>query len=198
MLSKRQKQIFDFISKFVDVHAYAPSLEEIASHFKLSAVSTVHYHISELIKKGMLAKRWNAGRSLEVVGHTASLAVVVPLLGVIAAGKPIEAIEQEETIEIPPSLMGRKDTYVLRVQGDSMIEEHIRDGDYVVVERRDTADNGETVVALLNGNEATLKKFYREKDRIRLQPANPTMSPIYVREEDCTIQGVVIAILRKF
>jgi len=199
MLSKRQKEVYDFIHKFLEKHGYAPSLEEIANHFKLSAVSTVHHHVGELVKKGLLNKRWNTNRSLEVVGHTATLAMVVPLLGVIAAGKPIEAIEQQETIELPPSLIGRKDTYVLKVQGNSMIEEHIRDGDYVVVEKRDTANNGETVVALINDSEATLKKFYREKGgMIRLQPANPTMAAIYCREEECVIQGVVIAILRKF
>ena len=200
MLTKRQSQVYDFIEKFVETNDYAPSLEEIAKHFKLSAVSTIHYHVSQLVQKGYLSRRWNANRSLEVVGHeSSSLNLVVPLLGVIAAGRPIEAIEQEETIELPPSLVGRKDTYVLRVKGDSMIEEHIRDGDYVVVERRDTADAGETVVALLNGNEATLKKFYREKGgKIRLQPANPAMAPIYCKEEECQIQGVVVAILRKF
>ena len=200
MLSPRQAQIFDFIKKFIQRHSYAPSLEEIARHLRLSAVSTVHYHVAELTKKGFLSKRWNANRSLEVVGHTASpVALAVPLAGTIAAGRPIEAIEQEETIELPPSFIGRKDTYVLRVQGDSMIEEHIREGDYVVVEKREVADNGETVVALLNGSEATLKKFYREKNgMIRLQPANPKMAPIYVSEESCLIQGVVIAILRKF
>ncbi len=127
------------------------------------------------------------------------MALVVPLAGVIAAGRPIEAIEQEETIELPPSLIGRKDTYVLKVQGDSMIEEHIRDGDYVVVEKREAADNGETVVALLNGSEATLKKFYREKNgMIRLQPANAKLAAIYCKEEECQIQGAVVAILRKF
>lgn len=225
MLSKRQKQLFDFINRFIETHDYAPSLEEIAHHFKLSAVSTVHYHVNQLVQKGLLTKRWNANRSIrimrdkpdtmlklggdygsppnnphQVVSWTSPrINVVVPLLGVIAAGRPIEATEQNETIELPPSLIGRKDTYVLRVQGDSMIEEHIRDGDYVVVEKRETADNGETVVALLNGSEATLKKFYREeKGQIRLQPANPAMAPIYCREEECVIQGVVVAILRKF
>ena len=200
MLSKRQKQVFDFINKFIETHDYAPSLEEIASHFKLSAVSTIHYHIQELTKKGLLSKRSNVNRSLEVVAHqTSPVALVVPLVGVIAAGRPVEAIEQEETIELPPSLIGRKDTYVLRVQGDSMIEEQIRDGDFVVVEKTETADNGETVVALLNGQEATLKKFYREKNgMIRLQPANVKLSPIFIKAEECQIQGVVIAILRKF
>lgn len=200
MLSKRQTQVFDFINKFIEKHRYAPSLEEIASHFNLSAVSTIHYHVRELIQKGLLSKRWNVNRSLEVVAHKNSpVALVVPLVGVIAAGQPIEAIEQEETIELPPSLIGRRDTYVLKVQGDSMIEEHIRDGDYVVVEKRETADNGETVVALLNETEATLKKFYREKNgMIRLQPANAKLAPIFCRADECVIQGVVIAILRKF
>lgn len=199
MPSKKQKQVFDFIESFMDQEGYAPSLEEIAHHFGLSAVSTVHYHVRELVKEGFLKKRWNANRSLEVVDHAVGPSVAVPLLGVIAAGRPIEAIEQQETIELPPSLVGRKDTYVLRVQGSSMIDEHIRDGDYVVIEKRNSADNGETVVALLNGSEATLKKLYREKKgMVRLQPANTQMAPIYCREEDVIVQGVVIAVLRKF
>lgn len=200
MLSKRQKEVFDFINNFIEIHEYAPSLEEIGQHFGLSAVSTVHHHVRQLIDKGYLKNRFQSNRSLEIVSSSPSpVALCVPLVGTIAAGEPIEAIEQEETIELPPSLAGRGDTYVLKVQGNSMIDEHIRDGDYVVVEPRDSADNGETVVALLHGGQATLKKFYREgAGRIRLQPANPTMAPIYCRADDVIIQGVVIAILRKF
>lgn len=200
MLSKRQKEIYDFITNFIEIYDYSPSLEEIAHHFKLSAVSTVHHHVQQLISKGYLKNRFQSNRSLEIVSSSPSpVAICVPLVGTIAAGLPIEAIEQEETIELPPSLVGRGDTYVLKVQGNSMIGEHIRDGDYVVVEPRNTANNGETVVALLNGTEATLKKFYHEKGgQIRLQPANPTMVPIYCDSKDLIIQGVVIAILRKF
>ena len=200
MLSKRQKEIYDFINNFINVHDYAPSLEEIGNHFGLSAVSTVHHHVQQLIGKGYLKNRFQSNRSLEIISSSPSpVAICVPLVGTIAAGEPIEAIEQEETIELPPSLAGRGDTYVLKVQGNSMIDEHIRDGDYVVVDPRDSADNGETVVALLNGSEATLKKFYREKGgRIRLQPANPIMAPIYCNADNVTIRGVVIAILRKF
>ena len=183
----------------MDREGYSPSLQEIAKSLKLSAVSTAHYHVETLAKKGLVSKRWNANRSLELVESSGTIAVCVPLLGTIAAGHPIEAIENNETIELPPSLMGRQNTFVLKVCGDSMMEEHIRDGDLVVVESRDVADNGETVVALLSGTEATLKKFYREKNgRIRLQPANPKYPPIFCRAEECQIQGVVIAILRKF
>lgn len=199
MLTPRQAQILDFVRNFINANDYPPSLDEIATHLGLHAVSTVHYHVEQLVRKGRLNKRWNANRSLEPIGHRRTVGVVVPLLGTIAAGKPIEAVEEGETIELPPALVGRKDTYVLRVKGNSMIEEHIRDGDYVVVEKRETADNGETVVALLNGCEATLKKFYREKNgKIRLQPAHPKMPPIYCEEEDIQVQGVVVAILRKF
>ena len=200
MLSKRQKQVFDFIREFSKTNGYAPSLQEIASHLRLRAPSTIHHHVGELIEKGLLEKRWNTNRSLEIVGAgVVGETLSVPLKGTIAAGHAIEAIEEEEWIELPPSLVGRKDTFVLRVQGDSMIDEHIRDGDLVVIEKKNHADNGETVVALLNHSEATLKKFYREKDgRIRLQPANPKYVPIYCEPGECQIQGTVIAILRKF
>ena len=225
MLSKRQKQVFDFIREFSKTNGYAPSLQEIASHLRLRAPSTIHHHVGELIEKGLLEKRWNANRSIRIVRgqpdtmlrsegepdsppdnphrivqwEKSRMNLVFPLKGNMAAGHAIEAIEEEEWVELPPSLVGRKDTFVLRVQGDSMIDEHIRDGDLVVIEKKNHADNGETVVALLNHSEATLKKFYREKDgRIRLQPANPKYVPIYCELGECQIQGTVIAILRKF
>lgn len=183
----------------MEAEGYAPSLQEIAKYLKLSAVSTAHYHVDQLTRQGLLTKKWNSNRSLELVDAETGPAISVPLLGTIAAGHPIEAIENQETIELPPSLVGRKNTFVLKVRGDSMIDEHIREGDFVVVEQRTVADNGETVVALLGGSEATLKKLYREKDgRIRLQPANPKYAPIFCAPEECQIQGVVIAILRKF
>ena len=130
--------------------------------------------------------------------RTGGRAVELPLLGFVAAGMPIEAVAGTETIAVPDDLVGRRDTYVLRVRGSSMIDEQIRDGDYVIVEDRKTAENGEMVIALLGGTDATLKKFYREPTVIRLQPANPTMQPIIVRPDDVQIQGVVVGVMRKY
>jgi repressor LexA len=198
ILTRRQREILDFISEFVMERGYAPTLQEIADRFGLSSVATVHKHLVNLEAKGVLRRSWNRSRSLEVVGEAAARAVEIPLLGYVAAGEPIEAVEDRQTISVPEDMVGRRRTYVLRVRGDSMIDEQIRDGDFVVVEDRRVAENGETVVALIRGGEATLKKFYREADRIRLQPANPSMEPLILREEEVEIQGVVIGILRKF
>lgn len=198
-LTKRQKEILDYISEYSSSMGYAPTLREICSRFALSSVATAHKHLAHLIGKGYLSRTPHVSRALEPVeaaGRTA--AAEVPLLGLIAAGSPVEAVAQSETISIPEDMLGRGRTYVLQVKGNSMIDEQIRDGDFVIVEERSAAQNGETVVALLNGEEATLKKFYRDGERIRLQPANPAMKPIYVSESELFIQGVVIGILRKY
>ena len=159
-LTRRQREIYDFICGFVDEHGYSPSLEEIGGHFGLSSVATVHKHVQHLVEKGMLRKAWNRSRSVEPVESQPSASVVsLPLLGVVAAGAPIEAIEVPETIDVPRQLVPRRgDCFVLRVRGDSMIEDQICDGDFVVVESRPEARNGETVVALVDGDEATLKR----------------------------------------
>ena len=194
MLTKRQKQILDFIAASTKKHGFAPTHEEIKKWLKLRSVSNIHQHIQTLEAKGYLQKQKNQRRSIEVAG-TESL-VKIPLLGTIAAGRPIEAIENPgETIFIAKSEVNDyRNYYALRVQGDSMINEGIFDGDIVVIRKQKTADDGQTVVAIIDDNEATLKKIYREKKRIRLQPANQAMLPIYRKEVE--VRGVVVKIIR--
>ncbi|HSR42418.1 MAG TPA: transcriptional repressor LexA, partial [Longimicrobiales bacterium] len=182
-LTKRQKEILDHIEGFIDEHGYAPSFEEIADAFGYSSLATVHEHLSNLERKGYIRKAYNESRSIELVGREAVPAgAELPLLGNVAAGVPIEAVQDRETIPVPPDMVRQgKRNYVLRVQGDSMIDEQIRDGDYIVVQAQQTAEDGEMVVALVGGDSATVKKLYRESGgRIRLQPANPAMEPILV------------------
>jgi repressor LexA len=199
-LTRRQKEIFDFVSSHIQHKGYAPTIEEIGDHFGLRSLATVHKHLTNLQGKGLIKRAWNRSRALELVPTEVSVrAVELPLLGRVAAGTPIEAIESKETIFVPEDMVGRSDTYVLQVKGNSMIDEQIRDGDYVIVEDRKTARDGEMVIALLHGENATLKKLYRDgPGRIRLQPANVEMQPIFVSEEDLLIRGVVIGVLRKY
>ena len=198
-LTKRQREILDYLNDFIQQHGYAPSLEEIGRRFGLSSLATVHKHLTNLQDKGFIKRAWNRSRSVELLPtRAAGRAVELPMLGYVAAGAPIEAIAGNETIAVPEDLVGRRDTYVLRVRGDSMIDEQIRDGDFVVVEDRKTAENGEMVIALVGGSEATLKKFYRESGRIRLQPANPAVQPIIVDPANVQIQGVVVGVMRKY
>ncbi len=197
-LTPKQLRIVEFIRQYERENRMAPTLHEIAEHMGTSKV-TVFEHMRALEQKGAIRRSHYKSRSIEL---SPKLAVTederhqFPLVGTIAAGQPIEAIELPDTIDITALFEPRKAPYVLRVRGNSMIDEQIRDGDFVIIERRETANNGETVVAVMPNGEATLKKFYREKDRVRLQPANATMAPIYV--EDCQIQGVVIGVLRKY
>ncbi len=200
-LTKKQAEILAFIRGHVDANGYAPSYREIADHFGLSSPATVHQHVKALTEKGVLmAGEDGAARSLEVIPQEpTALATVIelPLVGLITAGVPIEAVEERETMAVPTQfVVDGANSYVLRVKGQSMIEDGILNGDFVVVERNPSPKNGEVVVALLDNAYATLKRFYRERDRIRLQPANHTMDPIYVK--DCIIQGVVRAVIRKF
>ncbi len=198
-LTKRQREILDYLNEFIQQHGYAPSLEEIGKRFGLSSLATVHKHLTNLQQKGFIKRAWNRSRSVELMpSRLLGRTVELPLLGYVAAGAPIEAIVGNETIDVPETLAGNRDTYVLRVKGDSMIDEQIRDGDYVIVEDRKTAENGETVVALLLGSDVTLKKFYRENGKIRLQPANVTIDPIIVPAEQVQVQGVVIGVMRKY
>ena len=196
MLTKKQKQILDYIAKCIKQNKYSPSLEEIGKHFKLSSVSTVHQHIETLREKGFLKKKGNQPRSIELNNkrETAGL-IAIPLLGFIAAGSPIDVIENKETIKVPRTQLAKSgEHFALRVQGDSMIDEGIFDGDTVIVRKQNTVENGETAVALINDNEVTLKKIFREKNRIRLQPANPKLKPLYVKA--VVIQGKVISAIR--
>jgi repressor LexA len=199
-LTKRQREILDYLNEFIQQHGYAPSLEEIGRRFGLSSLATVHKHLTNLQEKGFIKRAWNRSRSVEMVpARTGNRAVELPLLGYVAAGFPIEAVASNETIAVPDDLVGKRETYVLRVKGDSMIDEQIRDGDFVVVEDRKTADNGEMVIALLRGTDVTLKKFYRDPGgKVRLQPANAAMQPLFVDPDQVQIQGVVVGVMRKY
>ena len=196
MLTKRQKQILDLVTTYTQKHGYAPSLEEIKKRLKLKSVSTIHEHIATLENKGYLQKQKNQPRSVSAL-KTRRL-VQIPILGRIAAGQPIEVIEEDrETIAISQDLLPKaSELYALRVQGDSMIDEGVNDGDTILVKKQNTAENGNKVVALLNGNEATLKTFYKEKGQIRLQPANKKMeSLIFKNGRSISIQGIVLDII---
>lgn len=195
-LSKKQKLVLDYITEFIQINGYAPSYREIAEYFGLSSTATVHDHIRALEDKGLITSTHNAARSLEPVNLRFGKAIELPLVGLIAAGEPIEAIEQNESIAIPSNMVRDENSYVLKVRGDSMIEDGILDGDYVIVERNFYPQNGDVVVALLDNTYATLKRYYREKDRIRLQPANHNMQPIY--DKNPAIQGIVRGVLRTF
>lgn len=196
-LTPKQNAILNFIKEYVCKHGYAPSYREIAHRFKLKSIATVHKHIQALISKEKIRKKYNAKRSVEFILHNYGI-VELPMLGSIAAGKPIEAIQIEETIQLPENMVNGKEGYVLKVRGDSMIEEHIQDGDFVIVEKRNYANNGEMVVALINDSEVTLKRLFYEGNKVKLQPANSTLSPIIVEPENIQIQGVVIGLLRKY
>jgi repressor LexA len=200
-LTKRQKEILDHIEGFITLRGYAPSFEEIAEEFGYSSLATVHEHLSNLERKGYIRKSYNESRSIELVrSDQGAPTVELPLLGAVAAGLPIEAVSEHESLAVPPDMVRRqRENYVLRVEGNSMIEEQIRDGDYIVVQAQSTAEDGEMVVALVGGDSATVKKLYREAGgRIRLQPANATMDPIIVDAEDVRIQGVVVGVIRKY
>jgi len=233
-LTRRQKQVLDFLIHFINRHGYSPSFEEMAGGLRLSSLATVHKHLQVLERKGFIRRRYNQSRSVEVVAipgsvpygkslRSASAAqadagpsapagfpadslhfhplpnLEFPLLGRIAAGQPVEAIQQPESFSLSDFANRKGKIYVLHVKGDSMVDDHICDGDYILVETADTAQNGDIVVALIGGTDATLKRFFLEgADRIRLQPANAQMDPIIVPAADVTIQGRVIGVLRKY
>lgn len=200
-LTKRQKEMLDYVGGFIESHGYAPSFEEIAESFGYTSLATVHEHLSNLERKGYIRKSYNESRSLELTSPDAGPpSIELPLLGAVAAGMPIEAIADNETVAVPPDMVRKKkDNYVLRVEGNSMIEEQIRDGDYIVVQAQESAEDGQMVVALVGGDSATVKKLYREPGgRVRLQPANPTMKPIFADARDVRVQGVVVGVIRKY
>jgi repressor LexA len=200
-LTKRQREILTYLTTYSEQNGFAPSFEEIAENFSYSSLATVHEHLTNLERKGYIKRSYNESRAIEIMPtEYGARSVDLPLLGSVAAGYPIEAVETNETLAVPDSFIGRAGNhFVLRVRGNSMIEEQIRDGDFVVVNERQRADNGEMVIALVNGTSATVKKYYRERDgRIRLQPANETMAPIYVHENDVSIQGIVVGVLRRY
>ena len=215
-LTKRQYRVLAFLDSFVRRNGYCPSYDEVRKALGLASLATVHKHMNTLQRKGYIRRDPNRSRSIEVIDRRPMIeadalsakgehdpgpmyrAESLPLLGRIAAGRPLEAFASQEALSLQ-EFVGNKNVYVLQVKGDSMIEDHICDGDYVVVESTSAADNGDTVVALVQGNEATLKRFYREKDgRLRLQPANPSMAPIFMEQGELEIQGRVIGVLRKY
>jgi repressor LexA len=204
-ITRRQRQLYDFISDFVQKHSYSPSFEEIGEGMGLSSLATVHKHVSNLEKKGLLTRDYNRSRSIDLLPPKGKLkqamavntTMVLPLLGRIAAGQPIEAVANPETISLA-DFVRSKEVFVLEVRGDSMQDEAILNGDYVLVEKSKTAHNGEIVVALVDGTDATLKRFYHEGDHIRLQPSNAAMKPIIVPAATVQIQGKVIGVLRKY
>jgi repressor LexA len=210
-LTRRQKELYDFLLSFVDQHGYSPSFEEIAEGMGLSSLATVHKHITNLEQKGLLKRDYNRSRSIDLLkprglmktslavaaAATAQSNVTLPLLGRIAAGQPLEAVENPESISLA-DFTRSKEVYVLQVKGESMQDEHIVNGDYVLVEKTNTARDGEIVVALVDGSEATLKRIYVEGSEVRLQPSNATMQPIMVPAASVQVQGRVIGVLRKY
>ena len=197
-LTRRQREVFDFIREYLEREGYAPSLEEIGLRFGLSSVATVHKHVQNLVEKGLLRKAWNRSRSLEIVDPASTGAREIPLLGTVAAGVPIEAVATPDMISVPADLVGRKECYALRVSGDSMVDDHIVDGDVVLLESRSIPHEGATVVALIRREEATIKRFYRNGSKVRLVPSNSNLQPMEFPAEDVEVQGVVIGLLRRF
>lgn len=204
-ITKRQRQVYDFIANFVQDKGYSPSFEEIGDGMSLNSLATVHKHVSNLETKGLLKRDYNRSRSIDLLPikgrlrqeMSVSTELRLPLMGRIAAGMPIEAMETPETISLA-DFVRSKEVFVLQVRGDSMQDEHIVDGDYVLVEKTKTAHNGEIVAALVDGSDSTLKRFYKEGDKIRLQPSNAAMKPIIVPAIDVQLQGRVIGVLRKY
>jgi repressor LexA len=206
-LTKRQKEFLDFLAGFLDKRGYSPSYEEIADGLSLASLATVHKHIMALEAKHYIKRGFNQSRSLEIAAryyeeerqhHQPTPGLEMPLLGRIAAGSPVEAIAGQDTLSFS-DFVGDPNTYALQVRGESMIEDHIMGGDYVLVEKAVEARDGDIVVALVDGTETTLKRFYLEPgDRVRLQPANTTMQPIYLPRASVSIQGKVLAVLRRY
>lgn len=201
VIYRRQQQILDFIKQYIQSKGSAPTLREIANALGVSSLATVHEHLTSLEEKKIIKRRGGRSRSIELINENIGISnegIEVPVLGFIAAGSPIEAYtDPNATISVPANFIsGKKRTFVLQVRGDSMIEEQIRDGDFVVIEQVDSAKNGDIVVALLDNGMATLKRFFKETTRIRLEPANAKMSPIFVR--NVRIQGKVVGLIRKY
>ncbi len=208
VLTRRQREVMDFIAGFLREHNYSPSFEEVGRGLHLSSLATVHKHISTLERKGFLKRGYNKSRSLEagpkylqemrLARQERASSIELPLLGRIAAGQPVEAPQQPETISLS-DFTGRNNVFVLQVKGDSMIEDHIMDGDYILVEKTENVPDGEMTVALVGGTESTLKRLYREPGgRIRLQPSNAQMEPIRVLAADVKVQGRVVGVLRRY
>lgn len=200
-LTRRQREILDYIRRHIEANGYAPSFEEIAEEFRFQSLATVHEHLVNLERKGVIRRNYNESRAIEILPERGvSGASEIPVLGLVAAGLPIEAAVHDEMIAVPDGMLPRRGpNYALRVQGESMIDEHIMDGDVVVVHGKQAAENGEMVIALVNGSEATVKRFYRESGGwVRLQPSNTQMQPMRFHERDLLIQGVVVGVIRRY
>ena len=206
-ITQRQQDVLSYIGEYVEEKGFPPAVRDIAKRFNLASAAGVHKHIKALVRKGYLSKEELISRSLRVIRpniparNTREMQFAeLPLAGYVAAGQPIEAVEQGgEYVTVPAALLSRPTgNYVLKVRGDSMIEECIADGDYVIMEPRESAENGEMVVALINGQEATLKRIYREAGRVRLQPSNAAMDPIFISDQDVRVQGIVVGIWRRY
>jgi repressor LexA len=197
VLTRRQKEVLDYLRQHIAAEGIAPSLEEIGRKLGLGSLATVHKHLERLEERGAIRRLKHRSRALEIVPPSGGRAVQVPLLGIVAAGTPIEPIEQAETTAVPEELLGRGETFALRVRGDSMIDDGILDGDLVIVEAGADAPTGATVVALVRG-EATVKRLRRERGHIRLEPANDRVASIVARPDEVEIRGVVVAVLRRY
>jgi len=198
-LTRRQREVLDVIGQFIETQGYSPSLEEIGAELGLSSVATVHKHVTLLVEKGYVRRTWNQNRSIELAEPESAGIVRLPLGGTIAAGRPLEAVPSDESICVPSDMVrDRSKSYVLRVQGDSMIDEQIRDGDFVIIEDREAGGRGETVVALIDESEATLKRFFRMGPQVRLEPANSRMEPMIFSADRVRIQGVAVGVIRKY
>ena len=195
----RQKQILDFVTRSIDRRGFAPSIQEICDHFDLASTATVHKHLKNLAARGLLTRESHRSRALEVPGVSATEGVEIPLLGRVAAGVPIEAISNPDTISIPSDWLGRGERFALRVRGDSMIDAHIEDGDIVVVEKKETARDGDTVIALVDDSEATVKVYRAQADgTVRLEPRNESLKPMVFEAGRVGIQGLVVGVLRRY
>ena len=200
-LTKKQREILTYLSDYSSAHGYAPSFEEIAEQFNYNSLATVHEHLSNLERKGYIRRSYNESRAIEILPSDATpRSIELPILGAVAAGAPIEAYDGTDTLAVPDDFVRRGGAhYVLQVRGQSMIEDQIADGDFVVVQDRPAADHGQMVIAMIDDAGATVKRYYRERDgRIRLQPANATMAPIYVREDQIRVQGIVVGVMRRY
>jgi len=200
-VTAKQRRVFEFIRRYIESNHEPPTIAEIGRQFQMSSSASVHAILIALEREGLIKRIPNVSRGIQIVEQetAADESNEIPLLGTVAAGQPIEAILSHDTVSVPKDMQGRGRTFALRVRGDSMIDENIQDGDIIVVASQKTADNGQVVVALIDGNYATVKKFYREPDFIRLEPANPQFKPIFIKTpERIQIQGVVRGLIRKY
>ena len=199
-ITARQRRVLDYIKRYFEIRSEAPTIAEIGKEFGMSSSASVHQVLSILEREGMIRRIPNVSRGIEIVERaTAEEKYDIPLLGVVAAGKPIEAVLNYETVNIPRDMLRRERMFALRVRGDSMIDEQIRDDDYIIVQSQQTAENGQTVVALIDGTDATVKRFYPGRNQVRLEPANPRYQPIVIKPADrVRIQGVVVGVIRKY